>query len=134
MEEKNAKLVFKFNFNSKATWLDAVNSKAGKLQAELSLDQEVSMDDKVWLITRMNEQIFFSKGKCIIACMGWGLCFKPFMTRFIYRFVGESRFNILYAFDEASAKGYLEYLSDKLYEETDEGIQSVAELYELPEN
>ena len=131
--EKKQQLVYKFNPNSNAELYNIAESKPYKLLAMLynGKADEISDDDKVWLIKQMKRQTYFpSESVCI---NGWRLYFKPYLTRFIYRLVGESKFTIIWGIDRKSVEAYLEEYLDELHG-IDRECEQVAEFIELPEN
>ena len=129
-----SKLIYKFNPNSSYEFAKLTESKSYKLLVMLCNGKEadISDTDKVWLIKKMQKQVYFPcDSHCI---MGWRICFKPYLKRFIYRVVGESVFNIIWGIDQKSVEAYLEDYMDELYETTNRGCEQLAEIFELPEN
>lgn len=123
----NEHLIYKFNQDSKVEFCEVTNSKPYKLLVMLCNGKadEISDDDKLWLIKQMKHQSYFPSGYSINV-LGWRLCFKPFMTRFIYRLNSDTIFAIIYGFDRKSVEAYLKEYID--------GFHEIAELIELPEN
>ena len=64
---------------------------------------------------------------------GWRLYFKPYLTRFVYRLIGDKTFAIIWGIDKKSVEAYLEEYLDELHG-IDRECEQVAELIELPEN
>ena len=135
METKEVtKLIYKFNPNSNYDFAKLTESKSYKLLVMLCNGKEadISKTDKVWLIKKMQSQSYFpADSHCI---MGWRICFKPYLKRFIYRLVGESKFTIIYGIGQKSVEAYIEEYLDELYETTNRGCEQLAEIFELPEN
>ncbi len=122
----NERLIYKFNPNSKAEFYKISKSKPYKLLTMLCNGKadDISDDDKLWLIKQMEWQSYFPHES--VCVLGWRLYFKPYLTRFIYRLIGENAFTIIYGIDRKSVEAYLEEFIDEHYE--------IAELIELPEN
>ena len=120
-------LIYKFNPDSKVEFYEVTESKPYKLLAMLCNGKadEISDDDKLWLIKQMKHQSYFPSGYSVNV-LGWRLCFKPFMTRFIYRLIGDKTFAIIWGIDRKSVEAYLKEFINEQYE--------IAELIELPEN
>jgi len=123
----NERLIYKFNPNSKVKFYKITKSKPYKLLAMLCNGKadEISDDDKLWLIKKMEHQFCFPH-EGSICILGWRLYFKPYLTRFIYRLTTENTFTIIYGIDRKSVEAYLKEFTDEQYE--------IAELIELPEN
>lgn len=119
--------IYKFNPDSNTELYSIAESKPYKLLAMLynRKADDISDDDKVWLIKQMKQQTYFPSGTSINVS-GWRLCFKPFLTRFIYRLAGDVTFTIIWGIDRKSVEAYLkEYIEQPC---------ELAELIELPEN
>ena len=129
----NERLIYKFNPNSKAEFYEISKSKPYKLLVMLCNGKadEISDDYKVWLIKQMKRQTYFPPES--VCVLGWRLYFKPYLTRFIYRLVGESKFTIIWGIDRKSVEAYLEEYLDELHG-IDRECEQVAELIKLPEN
>ena len=121
----NEYLIYKFNQDSKAEFHEITNSKAYKLLVMLCNGKanEISNEDKVWLINEMRQETYLLTGKSINV-LGWRLCFEPYLTRFIYRLNGDQTFTIIWGIDKRSVETYLEELFN----------EQVVELIKLPEN
>lgn len=123
----NEHLIYKFNPDSNVEFYKITESKPYKLLAMLCNGKadEISDDDKLWLIKQMEQQSYFPH-ESSVCILGWRLYFKPYLTRFIYRLTIENTFTIIYGIDRKSVEAYLEEFIDEQYE--------IAELIELPEN
>lgn len=121
----NEYLIFKFNLDSKTEFCEITESRPYKLLVMLCNGKanDISDDDKIWLIKQMKQQTYFPSGYSINV-FGWRLCFKPFLTRFIYRLHLENTFTVIYGIDKKSVETYLEECFD----------EQVTELIKLPEN
>lgn len=119
-------LVYKFNPNSKAEFYEISKSRPYKLLAMLRNGKadDISDVDKLWLIKQMERQSYFPHDS--VCVLGWRLYFKPYLTRFIYRLIGENTFTIIYGIDRKSIEAYFKEFINEQYE--------IAELIELPEN
>ena len=124
--EKKQQLVYKFNPNSKAEFYKISKFKPYKLLTMLCTGKadDISDVDKLWLIKQMERQSYFPHDS--VCVLGWRLYFKPYLTRFIYRVIGQNIFTIIYGIDRKSVEAYLNEFIDEQYE--------IAELIELPEN
>ena len=124
--EKKQQLVYKFNPNSKAEFYKISKCKPYKLLTMLCTGKtdDISDVDKLWLIKQMERQSYFPHDS--VCVLGWRLYFKPYLTRFIYRLIGENTFTIIYGIDRKSVEAYLNEFINEQYE--------IAELIELPEN
>ena len=122
----NEHLIYKFNPNSNTELYNIAESKPYKLLAMLCNGKadDISDEDKVWLIEQMKRQTYFPPES--ICIMGWRLCFKPCLTRFVYRLIGDKTFAIIWGIDRKSVEAYLKEYIEEPYE--------LAELIELPEN
>ena len=120
-------LIYKFNLDSKTEFYEVSESKPYKLLVMLCNGKadEISDDDKLWLIKQMEQQSYFPH-ESSICILGWRLYFKPYLTRFIYRLNSDTIFAIIYGFDKKSVEAYLKEYID--------GFHEIAELIELPEN
>ena len=85
---------------------------------------DISDVDKLWLIKQMERQSYFPHDS--VCVLGWRLYFKPYLTRFVYRLIGEKTFTIIYGIDRKSIEAYIKEFVNEQYE--------IAELIELPEN
>ena len=86
---------------------------------------DISDDDKIWLIKKMKQETYCQTGYNINV-LGWRLYFKPYLTRFVYRLIGDKTFAIIWGIDRKSVEAYLKEFINEPYE--------LAELIELPEN
>lgn len=120
-------LIYKFNPDSKVEFYEVTESKPYKLLAMLCNGKadEISDDDKVWLIKEMKQQTYLLAGYSINV-LGWRLYFEPYLTRFVYRLIGDKTFAIIWGIDRKSVEAYLKDYIEEPYE--------LAELIELPEN
>ena len=120
-------LIYKFNSDSKVEFYEITNSKPYKLLAMLCNGKasDISDDDKIWLIKEMKQQTYLLTGYSINV-LGWRLYFKPYLTRFVYRLIGDKTFAIIWGIDRKSVEAYLKEYIKEPYE--------LAELIELPEN
>lgn len=120
-------LIYKFNPDSKVEFYEIINSKPYKLLAMLCNGKasDISDDDKIWLIKKMKQETYCQAGYNINV-LGWRLYFKPYLTRFVYRLIGDKTFAIIWGIDRKSVEAYLkEYIKEPY---------KLAELIELPEN
>ena len=119
-------LIYKFNSDSKVEFYEITESKPYKLLAMLCNGKadEISDDYKVWLIKQMKRQTYFPPES--VCVLGWRLYFKPYLTRFVYRLIGDKTFAIIWGIDRKSVEAYLKEFINEPYE--------LAELIELPEN
>ena len=120
-------LVYKFNSDSKVEFHKITESKPYKLLAMLCNGKasDISDDDKIWLIKKMKQETYCQTGYNINV-LGWRLYFKPYLTRFAYRLIGDKTFTIIWGIDIKSVEAYLKEYIEEPYE--------LAELIELPEN
>ena len=120
-------LIYKFNTDSKVEFYEITNSKPYKLLAMLCNGKasDISDDDKIWLIKEMKQETYCQTGYNINV-YGWRLYFKPYLTRFVYRLIGDKTFAIIWGIDRKSVEAYLKEYIEEPYE--------LAELIELPEN
>ena len=120
-------LIYKFNPDSKVEFYEVTESKPYKLLVMLCNGKasDISDDDKIWLIKQMKQETYCQTGYNINV-YGWRLYFKPYLTRFVYRLIGDKTFAIIYAIDRKSVEAYLKEFINEQYE--------IAELIELPEN
>ena len=120
-------LIYKFNPDSKVEFYEITNSKPYKLLAMLCNGKagDISDDDKIWLIKKMKQETYCQTGYNINV-LGWRLYFKPYLTRFVYRLIGDKTFAIIWGIDRKSVEAYLKEFINEPYE--------LAELIELPEN
>lgn len=81
----NERLIYKFNPDSNVEFCEVTNSKPYKLLVMLCNGKadEISDDDKLWLIKQMKHQSYFPHDSSV-CILGWRLYFKPYLTRFIY--------------------------------------------------
>ena len=121
------KLIYKFNPDSKVEFYEVTESKPYKLLVMLCNGKasDISDDDKIWLIKEMKQQTYLLTGYSINV-LGWRLYFKPYLTRFVYRLIGDKTFTIIWGIDRKSVEAYLKEYIKEPYE--------LAELIELPEN
>lgn len=120
-------LIYKFNPDSKVEFYKITESKPYKLLAMLCNGKagDISDDDKIWLIKKMKQETYCQTGYNINV-LGWRLYFKPYLTRFVYRLIGDKTFAIIWGIDRKSVEAYLKEFINEPYE--------LAELIELPEN
>ena len=120
-------LIYKFNLDSKTEFYEVTESKPYKLLAMLCNEKasDISDDDKIWLIKKMKQETYCQTGYNINV-LGWRLYFKPYLTRFVYRLIGDKTFAIIWGIDRKSVEAYLKEFINEQYE--------IAELIELPEN
>lgn len=87
--EKKQQLVYKFNPNSKVEFYKISKCKPYKLLTMLYTGKadDISDADKLWLIKQMEQQSYFPHDS--VCVLGWRLYFKPYLTRFIYRLIGQ---------------------------------------------
>ena len=127
MKEITEELIYKFNLDSKTEFYEVTESKPYKLLAMLCNGKasDISDDDKIWLIKKMKQETYCQTGYNINV-YGWRLYFKPYLTRFVYRLIGDKAFAIIWGIDRNSVEAYLKEFINEPYE--------LAELIELPEN
>ena len=120
-------LIYKFNPDSKVEFYEITESKPYKLLVMLCNGKasDISDDDKIWLIKKMKQETYCQTGYNINV-LGWRLYFKPYLTRFVYRLIGDKTFAIIWGIDRKSVEAYLKEYIEEPYE--------LAELIELPEN
>lgn len=120
-------LIYKFNPDSKVEFYEVTESKPYKLLVMLCNGKasDISDDDKIWLIKKMKQETYCQTGYNINV-LGWRLYFKPYLTRFVYRLIGDKTFAIIWGIDRKSVEAYLKEFINEPYE--------LAELIELPEN
>lgn len=110
-------LIYKFNPYSKVEFYEVTESKPYKLLAMLCNGKasDISDDDKIWLIKEMKQQTYLLTGYSINV-LGWRLYFKPYLTRFVYRLIGDKTFAIIWGIDRKSVEAYLKDYIEEPYE------------------
>ena len=119
--------IYKCNLDSKVEFYEITENEPYKLLAMLcdGKASDIADNDKIWLIKKMKQETYCQTGYNINV-LGWRLYFKPYLTRFVYRLIGDKTFAIIWGIDRKSVEAYLKEFINEPYE--------LAELIELPEN